>query len=151
MMLTNILIEKVNRLNKIRKQKWSGPLVLAIFLIISMLLVFSFEAVGIFQKEKNLDSRTVTPTRSNLFLWFLVITIKTHKNTNESLLDSGKESETQEILFERIKCVILQTKEEKTMHMIEILKKGARDQIIYHLNSNEDSILSEDEKEFLDM
>ena len=67
MMLLNFTIEKVNKLNKIRKQKWSGPLVIAIFLIISMLLVFSFEAIGIFQKEKNLDIRTVTPTKSTFF------------------------------------------------------------------------------------
>jgi len=60
------------------------------------------------------------------------------------------ESETQEILFSRIKVVILQTKEEQHCQMLEILKKGARDQIIYHLNK-EDDILSEEEKQFLDM
>ncbi len=68
MMLTNIFVDKVNKLNKIRKQKWSGPLVIAIFLIFSMLMVFSLETLGIFQKEKNLESRTVTTTKSKLFL-----------------------------------------------------------------------------------
>lgn len=61
MMLTNFLVSKVNKLNKIRKQKWSGPLVIAIFLLISMLLVFSLETLGIFQREKNLESRITNP------------------------------------------------------------------------------------------
>ena len=62
-------------------------------------------------------------------------------------------TETQEILFSRIKIVNLQTKEEQNSQMLKMLKKGARDQIIYYLETTNSAndIFSEEEKVFLDI
>lgn len=57
----------LRRANQIRKQKWSAPTVMGIFILICMMLVFGFETIGIAQKEKNLDYRIVTPEKSKNF------------------------------------------------------------------------------------
>jgi Na+/proline symporter len=79
MMLANFFSSNANKLNKIRKQKWSGPIIIGIFLIISMLIVFGLETIGIFQKEKNLDSRTVTPTITNKSIIYIYFSNKGNK------------------------------------------------------------------------
>ncbi len=62
------------------------------------------------------------------------------------------ESEAQEILFSRIQIVNLQTKGEQNDQMIRMLQKGARDQLLFYINEHrQDDLLSEEEKEFLDI
>jgi len=39
-----------------RKRTWSAPMFMSVFIITSMLLVFSFEQIGIFRKESNLTT-----------------------------------------------------------------------------------------------
>jgi len=61
MMFSKSFLRKANQL---RKQKWSAPTVMALFIFLCMMLVFGFETLGIAQKEKNLDYRIVTPEQS---------------------------------------------------------------------------------------
>merc|ERR1712032_247715 len=39
-----------------RRKYWSAPMLMSVFIIISMLAVFSFEQIGLFKKENNLDT-----------------------------------------------------------------------------------------------
>ncbi len=55
MLYVNKSIEKIN---KFRKQNWSAPAIMTVFILSSMFLVFSFESIGILRRETNLDHRT---------------------------------------------------------------------------------------------
>ena len=48
-----------NKVSNYRKQNWSAPSKMIIFIFLSMLVVFSFESMGLFRRERNLDSRTL--------------------------------------------------------------------------------------------
>ena len=50
--------------NQFRKQNWSAPTIMSAFIIVCMVLVFSFESIGLLNKEKNLDFRISTPEKS---------------------------------------------------------------------------------------
>ena len=63
MMFSKSFLRKSNQL---RKQKWSAPAVMGAFIVISMILVLSFETLGIANKEGNLDYRIVTPERGKM-------------------------------------------------------------------------------------
>ena len=54
------------RLNQIRKKSWSAPTIMTVFILISMIVVFSFEAIGLAKKEKNLELRMTTPEISKI-------------------------------------------------------------------------------------
>ena len=53
-----------NKYQQIRKRSWSAPMIMSVFIIFSMLLVFSFEQVGLFRKESNLNYATKQIGRS---------------------------------------------------------------------------------------
>lgn len=45
------------KFNQIRKQNWSAPTTMSVFIIICMIFIFSFESLGLMNKEKNLNMR----------------------------------------------------------------------------------------------
>lgn len=47
----------VRKFNQIRKQNWSAPAVMSVFIVSCMLVVFSLETVGLLKREKNLEVR----------------------------------------------------------------------------------------------
>jgi len=49
----------MGKVNQIRKQNWSAPAKMCVFIIICMFLVFSFESIGILRRETNLDRRVI--------------------------------------------------------------------------------------------
>ena len=61
MKFTNAIIKKANHL---RKKNWSAPTIMSVFIIICMIIIFSFETLGLANKEKNLDYRHTTPEKS---------------------------------------------------------------------------------------
>ena len=54
--------------NQFRKQNWSAPTIMGVFIIICMMVIFSFETLGLSQKHKNLDMRVTAPEKSKFFL-----------------------------------------------------------------------------------
>ena len=52
MIYANRLIRKANQ---IRKQNWSAPSIMAAFIIVCMIIIYSFEKLGLAKKEKNLE------------------------------------------------------------------------------------------------
>jgi len=61
MMFANNLIKKANQ---IRKQNWSAPTIMTAFIIFCMFMVYSFETIGILNKERNIDFRMTSPEKS---------------------------------------------------------------------------------------
>ncbi len=53
--------------NQIRKQNWSAPAIMTVFIIVSMVIIFSMESLGLAKKEKNLEFRHTTPEKSKIF------------------------------------------------------------------------------------
>jgi len=54
----------VRKANQFRKQNWSAPTIMSAFIIVCMIFVYSFETIGLLNKEKNLDWRITTPEKS---------------------------------------------------------------------------------------
>ena len=48
-----------SKVQQYRKKTWSAPMLMSVFIILSMFLVFSFEQIGLFRKENNLSSQAV--------------------------------------------------------------------------------------------
>ncbi len=62
-----MMFSKVSiKLNQLRKKNWSAPTIMSVFILISMIIVFSFEAIGLAKKEKNLEFRMTTPEISKI-------------------------------------------------------------------------------------
>ncbi len=61
MKISKVLLAKAKY---IRKQNWSAPTTMGVFIIICMIIVFSFESLGLANKEKNLEFRHTTPEKS---------------------------------------------------------------------------------------
>ena len=54
-----------------RNRTWSAPMFMSVFIIVSMLLVFSFEQIGIFRKESNLTTAIhIGKSKYNIILNF---------------------------------------------------------------------------------
>jgi hypothetical protein len=62
--------------NQFRKQNWSAPTIMSAFIVVCMVLVFSFESIGLLNKEKNLDFRISTPETSKLLFLMKLIYFK---------------------------------------------------------------------------
>lgn len=148
----------LRKANQFRKQKWSAPTVMGVFILICMMLVFGFESLGIAQKEKNLDYRIVTPEKckSNFFYFLLILVIETITKDKISSISKNKANPTNkdlEVVSERIKVLTMKNKEEQTEQLMNMLVKGAHDQINYLKDTQEymDANLEEDDKSFLDI
>jgi hypothetical protein len=53
----------VKKVNHIRHQNWSAPAIMGAFIFICMIVIFSFESLGLTNKEKNLQYRITTPEK----------------------------------------------------------------------------------------
>jgi len=64
-----------NKYQTLKKKTWSAPTLIAIVIIISMILVFSFEQIGLFRKEYNLNSEVqhIGKSKLNILLKSLFI------------------------------------------------------------------------------
>ena len=67
MMFTKNLIRKTYQ---IRKQNWSAPTIMGAFIVVCMFIVYSFETIGLLNKERNIDYRVTTPERSKIFVFY---------------------------------------------------------------------------------
>jgi hypothetical protein len=131
MRLANDFMKKAN---KFRKQNWSAPTTMAVFIIICMIIIFSFETIGLAKKEKNLDYRHVTPE-------------KIIKIVGEKKAQSGNSSinerydfllfKTRAVLNNQIKSIYMKNKEQHLEQMLKMMVNGARDQIIYENKDRE--------------
>ena len=48
------------------KQRWSAHTIFGLFIVICMIIVLSFETIGLARKEMNIDYRIITPETSKV-------------------------------------------------------------------------------------
>lgn len=48
-------------LSLLRKKNWSAPAIISVFILVCMIIVYSFESIGLLNKERNLDLRISNP------------------------------------------------------------------------------------------
>lgn len=130
------------KFNQFRKQNWSAPTTMSVFIIICMICIFSLEKIGLLHKEKNLSIRFSNPEVINQIL----------PNYN---LNSLEEFEKQIKLLNKENELASLTKETQNNLINEIILNAAYNQIIYEtkilgiktnesieINNNDNTILS---------
>merc|ERR1711934_483610 len=107
MMFANKIVRKANQ---IRKQNWSAPSVMSAFIIFCMFMVYSFETIGILNKDRNIDFRITTPETN----------IKTYNKINK--ISSNVINFSGEIISDK-------NREENLEKIRQIMLDGAMEQI----------------------
>lgn len=51
----------LKKLSQLRKKNWSAPAIISAFILTMMIIVYSFESIGLLNKERNLDMRLSNP------------------------------------------------------------------------------------------
>ena len=54
----------IRKANQFRKQNWSAPAIMSVLILVGMIIIFSFETIGLTNKEKNLELRSNAPEKS---------------------------------------------------------------------------------------
>jgi len=101
-----------------KKQSWSAPATMAAVFLIGMLLIFSFESLGLAKRELNLERRSVIQFHN----------IQTNLEKVDTVINNNV-----------LKYKVEKSKEEKLDRIYRILQESANDQI-----QNDDLILSND-------
>lgn len=112
------------KFNQIRKQNWSAPTTMSVFIIICMICIFSLETIGLLNKEKNLNYRL---SNSDI--------IKNNLEENSLNYKELKQDAKKLIEENALKQV---TKEEAIKLLEEIILSAANYQISYE-NSSQNS------------
>jgi hypothetical protein len=121
-LLKNVLNRK---LNEIKKRNCSAPFTLTVFLITSMLIIFSLESLGLLRKEKNLDYRIPTPE----------INIKLVNIENNKIQENSEFTENK--YFKSLGPISggsFDTKLSKLYQINSIIAQAAQDQLNFDLN-----------------
>lgn len=120
----------LRKFNQIRKQNWSAPAKMSVFIIICMLCIFSLESLGLLHKEKNLNFRVSGPESSIKLLSEEMKTLE-NQNMNENSID--KSNETSGINGKHISEI---SKIEKENGIKDILLTAASYQVDYDYYRN---------------
>lgn len=121
------------KFNQIRKQNWSAPTIMSVFIIICMICIFSLESLGLLDNTKNINHRLTTPEIS------VKITNEEKKISSESFVRDLENS---------IKKANIKTKiqEKKVTALNDLLLDAATYQMDYE--SKHDSMLLEMENNY---
>jgi hypothetical protein len=130
----------LKKFNSIRKKNWSTPAIISVLILIMMILVYSFESLGLLNKERNLDMRLSNPENiiKNSYRDLKIIhyekfkehTKKDKKGDNDYYLLNSN------INVNLLNKIDKQSKKRKEQHLLNIQKillDGAFTQIIYEI------------------
>jgi hypothetical protein len=109
-----------NQARKLAKQTWAGPGKFGVFIIICIFIIAAFESLGLSNREKNLEIRTVSK----------VVISQAHSQVIEV-----KENNT-EMFNEKLKLSAQFDYEKKILQRENILLFGALDQYMYENSVN---------------
>ena len=116
------------KFNQIRKQNWSAPTVMSVFIIICMLCIFSLESLGLMNNAHNLSNRIVTPE--------INIKVINDKTRFESLSSENSINTIKTNKSNNVKNKIT-VKEEVIQHQIHEKKKEALNDLLYDAALNQ--------------
>ena len=111
-----------NIARKLAKQTWAGPGKFGVFILLCIMIVATFESLGLSNREKNLEFRSVQK---------IVIPI----NTMEKNIEISESTESKSsILNERLKISTQIDLNNKILEREKILLNGAMEQNIFENN-----------------
>jgi hypothetical protein len=124
------------KFNRIRKKNWSAPTIMAAFILSCMLIIYSFESLGLSNKEKNLDYRISTPEKI-IKVISNDITSKNYIPCSNECNQTRLEDKADNNLFDsnKFKIFTAKNKEEHLLEIQSILLEGAKYQYLYENNN----------------
>lgn len=126
-----------NKARKLAKQTWAGPGKFGVFIVLCIIVVATFESLGLSNRERNLEMRSV----HNIVIPIgEKITVEVEQNGNEA---------NQESLNEKLKISAHIEFQEKILERENILLYGAVEQYLFeHQNylKNMEGVTSQEEK-----
>ena len=117
---------------QLRKKNWSAPAIISVFILIMMILVYSFESLGLLNKERNLDLRHTNPENIIKNSYRDMKTMHSEK-FKDNLTKEKNSDFLNENLLSKINRQAQKNKEEHLIKMQKILINGAYSQIIYEI------------------
>ena len=126
-----------NKARKLAKQTWAGPGKFGVFILLCILVVATFESLGLSNREKNLEFRSVQK---------IVIPINKMERNIVEIQESSESNSN--LLNERLKISTQIDLNKKILGREKILLNGAMEQNIYENNHviNDFDQLTTDEK-----
>ena len=116
-----------NKARKLAKQTWAGPGKFGVFILLCILIVATFESLGLANREQNLEYRSVQK---------IVIPIKTMEKTVVGISESTESNSS--LLNERLKISTQIDLNNKILEREKILLNGAMEQNIFENNHEND-------------
>ena len=117
-----------NKARQIAKQTWAGPGKFGVFIVLCIIVVATFESLGLSNREKNLEIRNV----QNIVFPVTIINDKNKKEELESLMT--KEKPNTDSLNEKLKISAVLDFERKSAERENLLIYAAMDQFLYENN-----------------
>ena len=117
------------KINRIRKKNWSAPTIMAAFILTCMIIIYSFESLGLTNKEKNLDYRISSPEKL-----IKVVSNEVKINKNADMMGANNSSESFGSTY--FKFLTQKDKEKHLMEMKSILMEAAEHQYNYELSKS---------------
>ena len=114
-----------NKARKLAKQTWAGPGKFGVFILLCILIVATFESLGLANREQNLEYRSVQK---------IVIPIKTMDKNFVGISESNESNSS--LLNERLKISTQIDMNNKILEREKILLNGAMEQNIFENNHN---------------
>jgi hypothetical protein len=111
-----------NKARKFAKQTWAGPGKFGVFIVLCIMIVAAFESVGLSNREKNLELRTVKK---------IVMPLHESRETIEKEIALNTDSANSETVNELLKLSTQMDFEKKNMERENILLFGAVDQYLF--------------------
>ena len=124
-----------NKARKLAKQTWAGPGKFGVFIVLCIIIVATFESLGLSNREKNLEMRTVQN---------IVIPV-----SDKVIVDVGNSIEVNHELQEKLKISASIDFQKKILERENILLFGAVEQYLFEHQSyinNYESVTSQDDK-----
>jgi hypothetical protein len=115
-----------NKARKLAKQTWAGPGKFGVFIVLCIIIVATFESLGLSNREKNLELRTVQSVVIPVNYNPDKVTVEVNNNNNELSGEAGVES-----FQEKLKISAQIDFEKKTLERENILLYGAVDQYLF--------------------
>jgi hypothetical protein len=111
-----------NKVKKIAKQTWAGPGKFGVFIVICIFIVATFESLGLSNREKNLELRSIPS---------IVIPVSNEPEKSQSELMKISDTVKDSSLTEKLKISTLLDFEKKNMKRENIILYGAVDQYLF--------------------
>ena len=117
-----------NKARQFAKHTWAGPGKFGVFIILCIIVVATFESLGLSNREKNLEVRNV----QNIVFPVTIINDKTKKEVLESIMKN--ENPNTDSLNEKLKISAVLDFERKSAERESLLIYAALDQYLYENN-----------------